>query len=554
MKNIKYILTAVTLIFSLGSCNEEQWLEEVPFSFYSPENSYTTPEQIDIAVVQLYDNVNYMLFGTAHNLAFVFQYTTDIGYDAIAPTHEINSWSDKVTPENDRIEGIWNNYYKIVANANVILSRIQEIEYDSEEERNSKIAEAKFFRAFAYRGLGILFGGVPLVLDEINTPKRDFSRATRDQIFQQVITDLTDAVGDLPEANEVSQDGRISKGAAYHLLAEAYIITQQYDDAITAATEVIDDPNYSLMTSRFGTRSGEPGDVYWDLFRRGNQNRGTGNTEAIWVAQYEYLTPGGGYDDNIPRFIVPLYWQLKDNDGENVFIGPMNHLGGRGIGWWAASDYMLNGVWVNSNNDIRNSEYNIIRDAVVNNPSSAYYGQMMVASGAISNFSDPLKRWWSAIFAKTAPIGNFPDELIADPVTGLTTSGANHSYRDHYLMRLAETYLLRAEAHLLNGSPDLAADDINMVRARSNADPVLAGDVDLDYILDERARELFNEELRLQTIMRMGVNVERIRTYNPMHNGQYANHVINDTQTLLPIPNSEIEKNTEVQLLQNDGY
>ena len=554
MKNIKYILTAVTLIFSLGSCNEEQWLEEVPFSFYSPENSYTTPEQIDIAVVQLYDNVNYMLFGTAHNLAFVFQYTTDIGYDAIAPTHEINSWSDKVTPENDRIEGIWNNYYKIVANANVILSRIQEIEYDSEEERNAKIAEAKFFRAFAYRGLGILFGGVPLVLDEINTPKRDFSRATRDQIFQQVITDLTDAVGDLPEANEVSQDGRISKGAAYHLLAEAYIITQQYDDAIAAATEVIDDPNYALMTSRFGTRSGEPGDVYWDLFRRGNQNRGVGNTEAIWVAQYEYLTPGGGYDDNIPRFIVPLYWQLKDNDGENVFIGPMNHLGGRGIGWWAASDYMLNGVWVNSNNDIRNSEYNIIRDAVVNNPSSAYYGQMMVASGAISNFSDPLKRWWSAIFAKTAPIGNFPNELIADPVTGLTTSGANHSYRDHYFMRLAETYLLRAEAHLLNGSPDLAADDINVVRSRSNADPVLAGDVDLDYILDERARELFNEELRLQTIMRMGVNVERIRTYNPMHNGQYANHVINDTQTLLPIPNSEIEKNTEVQLLQNDGY
>ncbi len=544
----------MTLIFSLGSCNEENWLEEVPFSFYSPENSYTTPEQIDIAVVQLYDNVNYMLFGTAHTLAFVFQYTTDIGYDAIAPTHEINSWSDKVTPENDRIEGIWNNYYKIVANANVILSRIQELDYDSEDERNAKIAETKFFRAFAYRGLGILFGGVPLILEEINTPKRDFTRATRDQIFQQVITDLTEAVEDLPEANEVSQDGRISKGAAYHLLTEAYINTQQYDDAIAAATEVIDDPNYALMTSRFGTRSGEPGDVYWDLFRRGNQNRGTGNTEAIWVAQYEYLTPGGGYDDNIPRFIVPLYWQLKDNDGENVFIGPMNQLGGRGIGWWAASDYMLNGVWVNSNNDIRNSEYNIIRDAEVNNPTSAYYGQMMVASGAISNFSDPLKRWWSAIFAKTAPIGNFPNELIADPVTGLTTSGANHSYRDHYLMRLAETYLLRAEAHLLNGSPDLAADDINVVRARSNADPVLEGDVDLDYILDERARELFNEELRLQTIMRMGVNVERIRTYNPMHNGQYANHVINDTQTLLPIPNSEIEKNTEVQLLQNDGY
>lgn len=554
MNKLRYILILCLSIASFISCNEEEWLEEVAYDFYSPENSYSSPEQIDIAVVELYQNVHDLMYGSAHTQAFVFHYTTDVGYDAIAPTHELNSWADKITPESDRVGSIWNSYFKIVANANAILSRIQEVEYPSEDARQAKIAETRFFRAFAYRGLGILFGDVPLLLDEVNSPKRDFVRAPVSEVWDQVITDLVYAVEYLPDADAVEQDGRISKGAANHLLAEIYIITQEYDQAIAAATAVINNPNYALMTDRFGSRSSEPGDVYWDLFRRGNQNRGSGNMEAIWVSQYEYNTPGGGADDNLARFLVPLYWQLKDNDGKNVFIGPLNQLGGRGIGWWAASEYMLNGVWENSGDDIRNSEYNIIRDAVVNNPGSAFYGKKMIADGAITEFDDPLKRWWSAIFAKSAPIGNFPDELIADPVTGLTTNSANHTYRDRYIMRLGETYLLRAEAYLRKGDLTNAAADINVIRARSNAAPVMESDLNIDYLLDERARELFVEELRLLTIMRMGVNVARIRQYNPMHNGQYADHVINDYQNLWPVPNNEIERNTEAVLEQNPGY
>ncbi len=554
MKKLKYILTIVFTTTILLSCNEDKWLEEVPFDFYSPENSYSTPEQIDIAVVKLYQNVHDLNYGSAHTQAFVFQYTTDVGYDAIAPTHELNSWSDKITPESGRVRSIWNSYYKIVFNANAILSRIVDVDYKSENDRNAKIAEAKFFRAYAYRGLGILFGGVPLVLEEITSPRRDFVRDPVSAVWDQIINDLIDGTQNLPDAHEVEQDGRISKGAAYHLLAEVYNITKEYDKAISAASAVIDNPNYSLMTDRFGSRSGEPGDVYWDLFRRGNQNRGSGNTEAIWVSQYEFNTPGGGRDDALARFLVPLYWQLKDNDGANVFIGPLNQLGGRGIGWWAASEYMLNEVWENSNNDFRNSEHNIIRDAVVNNPASNYFGKWMIADGAITTFTDPLKRWWSAVFAKSAPINNFPDELIADPSTGKTTSSANHTFRDRYIMRLAETYLLRAEAYLMKGDLENAAMDINEVRERSNADPVDAGNVDLNYLLDERARELFTEELRLLTIMRMGVNVERIRVHNPMHNGLYADHIINDYQNVWPIPNDEIERNTEAVLDQNPGY
>ena len=79
---------------------------------------------------------------------------------------------------------------------------------------------------------------------------------------------------------------------------------------------------------------------------------------------------------------------------------------------------------------------------------------------------------------------------------------ANSSYRDRYVMRLAETFLLRAEAHYLNGNLDAAADDINEIRERSMASPITSSDVTMEFILDERARELFVEENRLMTLMR----------------------------------------------------
>tara|TARA_R110000764_G_scaffold94060_4_gene177764 strand:- start:5480 stop:7147 length:1668 start_codon:yes stop_codon:yes gene_type:complete len=555
MKNIKYIFVSFLVAVLLTSCDEDKWLEEKAYDFYTPENSYTTTEQIDLAITHLYRNVSNMMYGSgANGDSFLFSYTTDVGYCTISINHELNSWANAITPESRHVGWLWTNYYKQIYDANTVLDRIENIEYISEDKKNAKIAEAKFFRAYAYKCLAVIFGGVPIVLHEVNTVKRDFTRATEAEVWAQVINDLTDAAEFLPNADEVEQDGRIAKGPAYHLLAEAYIVTKDYPKAIAAASEVIDNLGYSLMKERFGTRSGEPGDVYWDLFRRGNQNRSSGNTEAIWVSQYEYLTPGGGPNDNLARFLVTQYMNLKGNDNVSLFIGPTTQHGGRGIGWWAASDYMLNQVWQNDTNDIRNSQYNIMRDMIADNPSSAYYGQKIVESGSFSNFLDPLKRSWSAIFVKSTPINNFPVEAITDPVTGLVNTGSNHSYRDRYVIRLAETYLLRAEAYLLNDDPTNALIDLNTLRERSSADPISVADVTMDFILDERARELFVEENRLFTLMRMDKIVERVKAYNPMHNGVMSDNAINDYQNKWPIPSNEIERNTEATLEQNPGY
>ena len=123
-------------------------------------------------------------------------------------------------------------------------------------------------------------------------------------------------------------------------------------------------------------------------------------------------------------------------------------------------------------------------------------------------------------------------------------------------MRLAETYLLRAEAYLKAGSPGLAAADINKVRERANAPLIDGGDVDIDFILDERTRELHFEEFRTLTLKRTGKLVERVRANNPWYNGKFSPEIstIDDYHSLWPIPAQEIERNSEAVLEQNPGY
>ena len=101
----------------------------------------------------------------------------------------------------------------------------------------------------------------------------------------------------------------------------------------------------------------------------------------------------------------------------------------------------------------------------------------------------------------------------------------------------------------------LAADDINELRKRAQAPLVSASDIDIDFILDERARELHFEEYRLLTLKRLGKLVERVTDHNPYYNGTYdTGFVIQDYHNLWPIPQQEIERNTEAVLEQNPGY
>lgn len=556
MKKNRYLILLIVFCFGFFSCNEDEFLKEEVFDFYSAENSFNTETQFNAAVTELYAQTDeYTVWGALFSM-FLYQYTSDIAAATIRENIGVNSYNDGLVPENAQVRVMWQRFYGIIAKANVIIGRIdgENTEFDSEEKRNALKAEAMFFRAFMYRNLAIQYGGVPLSLVEYTEPKRDFTRATQAEVYAQCIADLEFAAANLPAINELGDEVRLTKAAANHLLAELYIIVGDYDKAIASASSVINNPNYALMTERFGSRMDEPGDVYWDLFRRENQNRSSGNTEAIWVAQYEYQATGGGRGSIITQFFGPQYYTLQDPDGTNIFLGPTTQNGGRGIGWFAASDYLIDDVWADNVGDMRNSEFNIVRDLTVDNTESAYFGQKMIENNLISSANN-FNRQWSAIFSKTTVANNFPEELFVDAATGEVTRNANSTFRDHYHMRLAETYLLRAEAYLGNGNTTAAATDINVIRDRANASLIAAGDVDIDFILDERTRELYMEEYRTLTLKRTGKLVERVRAHNPWYNGKYeSGATIEDFHTLWPIPQGEIERNIGAVLEQNPGY
>lgn len=556
MKKNRFLVLSVIFFFGFFSCNEDKFLEEEVFDFYSADNSFRTATQFNAAVTKLYEDTDFWTIWGALNSMFIYQYTSDVAYGAIRENIGLNSYNNALIPESANVRNMWWRFYEVIAKANVILSRIdgENTEFDSEAQRNALKAEASFFRAFLYRNLATQYGGVPLSLEEYTEPKRDFTRATQAEVYAQCIADLEFAAANLPGVGDLGDEVRLTKAAANHLLTELYIIVGDYDSAIASASSVINDPNYALMTERFGSRMNEPGDVYWDLFRRGNQNRSSGNTEAIWVAQYEYQATGGGRGSIITQFFGPQYYTLQGPDGVNLFLGPTTQNGGRGIGWFAPSDYLLNDIWTDSLGDLRNSDYNIIRDLVVDNTESAYFGQKMIENDLISS-ANLYNRQWTAIFSKTTVINNFPEELFVDATTGEVTRNASSTFRDHYHMRLAETYLLRAEAYLGNGNTTAAAEDINVIRARANASLITSADVDIDFILDERARELHMEEYRLLTLKRTGKLIERVRAHHPFYNGKYeSGSSIEDYHALWPIPQQEIERNTEAVLEQNPGY
>ena len=569
MKKIKSFLI-VFLLLTTFSC-KKSFLDETPLDFLSATNAFKTAADFNASVNNLYRLVRAELYTTNDNDPMEYQYRTDIAF--YVPAAFPANLSGEISPTSGIMERHWRALYKIVSEANTIISRIPTSEM-SDADKKLFEARGRFFRAFAYRCLGYIWGGVPLVIEEVTEPKVDYVRPSRKEVYAQIIADLTFAVANLPAITAPAlKDGEISIQAAQHLLTEVYIADGQFQNAITAASAVISTPGMALMTNRFGTRKTvTPGDVYWDLFRRGNQNRKTsGNTESIWVIQLEMDVPGGaaitttgfasGDGYSLERVHAPLTRDVTINNIAPFLWPTSDYTGGRGVGFFAPSKYFQDSVYASDPvNDIRNANHNFVRKFKATNPASPFFNTDIDyhnlppgtkgTSGATLTSGVPSRALY-AYQSKCTDPGNHPANLYASPAPypNALKGGAGFTYQDQYMFRLAETYLLRAEAYLGAGNAASAAADINIVRARSNAAPVSAGSVTIDYILDERIRELGVEEKRLLTLMRLGKWYDRIIKCNPF----YAS-AAQTKYNLWPIPQSEIERNRGAVLEQNPGY
>jgi hypothetical protein len=565
MKNIFSKIIIVSFLFLTISACSDDFLNEVPLDRFSPENLLTSAAGFDAAVVALYQGARQEHIIASTN----FEYMT-VGTDQTQWGRNDSRGNKDYSLLNSNLDATiiyWDWAYKqMIVRANLILETIDDpsIKIADAARKNIK-GQALFFRGYTYNFLANIYGGVPIVENRITEPKFDFVRNTRAEVLDFAAKDLEEATTLLPL--EV-KDGRIPQAAAFHLLSEVYISlgmetkdASQYDKSISAASKVINKEagDYQLMTNRFGPAASKPGDVFSDIFADGQINKSSGNKEVMWAWQFESFTLGGsssaGVANNSIRYWAPEYDRIRTPN--NVLNIPPDSLG-RGIGVNSPTNYAKYDVWALDPNDIRNSVYNIRRTFYYNNPADKDYvgkpvltrrvnGNLVLVrnDGTATNIILDTLRQYYPYFRK----------IEGAAIDGNVLSG--NTAKDFSRMRVAETYLLRAEAYFRKGDLANAAKDINVVRARAKASQISSTEVSEDFILDERTRELIVEEPRLRTLIRMGRLVDRVRKYNSIPsvaNGPSSGKTIQDFNRYWPIPQKVIDANTGAVLEQNPGY
>ena len=528
MKKIhKLLIWVFVATLALPACKDD-FLDENPKSFLAPENTFVNTKGFETALTGLYVQVRdeWGWYGGGLMYAPMFA-GTDLCVSGTRHPHftPFEDYGDNIYSTTTIVKSYWKWAYKTIGNANLINEAAEnpQVNWETADDKTRVQGEVRFIRAYAYRDLITLYGDVPIV-DKVEKPFRlDYTRQPVSEVLDFMIEDLKFAAKYLPETTQ--KEGKLVKAAAQHLLAEIYLYAGEPKLAEESALAVINSGKFQLMTERFGNHLGEPGDVFSDLFKEGNQNRASGNLETIWAIQQEYNVNGGGeerYTDWSRRAWVPYYSKVSG-------MQLCDSLGGRGLGrlrplqWWLDS-YEAQ--------DLRASRNNIKRRYWYNDPASDNYGQEVEITEELINSGYIFPSTTKFNFGKTDADPSFLNNL-----------------KDRVKIRLAETYLLLAEAQLKLDRKGDAAASLNVVRSRAGASTVDVAQVDLDYILDERARELFGEYPRRFTLLRTDKLLDRVRRMNPR-----SKETIKDYHVLWPIPQTAIDANSGAVLNQNTGY
>ncbi|TLP80144.1 RagB/SusD family nutrient uptake outer membrane protein [Maribacter sp. ACAM166] len=195
---------------------------------------------------------------------------TDQGPDATGLARqytEINQFTED--PLNEQIDAAWSGSYRIIANCNVILKRIEKVVDIEEGLKNRIIGEAIFLRSLMYYHLAVAFGNIPLQLTPF-VPGDGLTQVDATTVYAQLVSDLATAEGSLPISYPSSDLGRATKGAAATLLAKVQLTLGNTGDAETTLRRIINNYNYDLVPN------------YANLWGIGNEN----NVESIFEVQF----------------------------------------------------------------------------------------------------------------------------------------------------------------------------------------------------------------------------------------------------------------------------
>ena len=531
-------ILAVALLFV--GCSEDELIENPP-NFISAENLF-----VDAVGFEAGLNGLYALYRRERGGIGGFESNNDllIGI-AIAGTDNAygnqrsgwnrvgNEYNVRNTTNESHNRQVFEWAYEIVNSANTIIGRSDNPAIDwTDEEKNRVIAEARLFRAYAYRHLTYLYGDVPLVLEESTgaSVRSDFTRTPIAEVRAQMLDDFLFAEANLPETSD--NPGKFVRGVATHYLAEHYLVLEDFASSITKANDLINSGIYSLITERYGVAADQPGTPFTDMFKDGNSNKSEGNTEALLVIQNQLETNGGG-NNIMRRWFRSRSHQFEVNGDTGAIIFTVEN-GGRGLGRVGPTAFALS---LYEPSDDRGGRFAWRTYEVLNNPDFVPEGFMLGDTVFI-----PFQ-------GQTEPNQEpmWPSTRKWDYANPNDLAGAR-SFNDQVYLRLAETYLVLAEAQLKAGNPDAAATAINTLRTRANTSLITGADVDIDFILDERSRELWSEEHRRYVLVRNNAFLRRYQLGNVRYRDAAA-----ERDALMPIPQSVIDANT-IPMEQNPGY
>lgn len=510
----KYLILALAALPLLNSCSDS-WLEPKPLSFYSPENTYVDAAGLYSALVACERNMRHEFFGDGAPI-LTEMYTTDIAVHG--KTDESGSLVDldnEMLPSRTKndMKGkngwYWDEGFKGIKYANIVISRLDAATYKDEAEKNGVLGGAYFHRTYRYYKLTHQFGNVPYLNEEITQPKLDFYSYDRFSILEQCKKDMEFAYQWVPEQQP---RGRANKDACGVLLMKVCMALGDFDRAIEIGKEVT--ARHPLMSQRFTANQGKPNTNLMHDLHSVEAKLESANTEGImYVVAYPDMPTDKDNRINTMRNGLP-YWAkggaIKTPDGKTgTAIVPDNadkrteidndYLYGRGIGTCRPTNYFQYAIWTEKEkNDLRgpfnHDSWKRMEDLRYNEPglknkNDPWYGQPLVRPGDLS-VADSIRCWYSWPHYKL---------FVPDPTKMQDFSGGETPW---YIYRSAEVYLMMAECYYWKSDDANAAAMLNVVRQRAGAEP-LSGSVGIADVLAERARELYYEENRHIELVRI---------------------------------------------------
>lgn len=291
----------IILIFLLLSACSKDFLEEKPLGQLTSENFFLNEDHALQSV-----NATYEMLRDFRIHVFSYIALTDIISDDAdkgstpsdgAPVLVADEFT--LDPGSLIVDDTWQGYYRGVKRANWVIAKVPGIDMDP-VLRDRIVGEAKFLRAYFYFNMVRWWGGLPLVLEPLDREDIRIPRASVDEVYNAIITDLIDAAAVLPLRSQYSPSdlGRITKGAAQGLLAKVYLTRHDYDKTVEMAMAVINSNEYSLEPNyaKIFTIEGEngPGSIF--------EVQATASLIGGWCQfnQVQSIRPAKGWGFNRP--------------------------------------------------------------------------------------------------------------------------------------------------------------------------------------------------------------------------------------------------------------